>query len=1701
MAVKEITLAEIDFSRSTRTKVTFSRTQSLDWAEEGIFTVYLDVQHENGEAEVIELALDSPYVDYGLYINQAGNMSQDELVTVRLFNDDDGGIGLFGDSTEALNRTVCILSAATDKYIKSDFVGFDKENLTADDLELELKKRDLGELYLNNRESRVRASTDHTLSNLPLDIENPSSEPEDVAASRRQIARALAGEGKIFIDDASLLPAAQESRELAPSRRSTAQAIDEASIDVNINVNQGSPRLGIDTDGMFKLRLSSLSSGDIALPTANTFVASTFTLPELEDHEVVWLGVGKQTSAAHPEGRLVPVSVAELRGLDPLVEGNTTTGNSAKSTIIRDVVANGISLFLARTSDNILLVATSAANHDLLPLTVYGVIAQGIVKISIGSTGDINVITDAGIPQPDIAHMDGITDRIIWVRQTPTVSIASGVRSSDRDITITPVAGAGWGSWYGYANINNVKYLWEPDATDTQLVVCKTLDGTAVPGMNITIPTNYSINTNGAASGNGYLLIDDLHDKIYIKGTGAGVSGALLTYSINRAALSVSIDTDTISSNLNTLAQSISAHSTYRPISSVGDYVYMATNNNENTSTGLDIKRAKVRGIGAAGTEDTIYTNTTPTFVSSGIEVPSGKSISAGTYVKFIRLKSIVLLLNSTNAGNTSRVAPYYRIEDIEAGGDIEPFGLVELGVSGTHSYPSIQIFISDGNSGDLWINPSVADASSWNNFSAVPTVLHSYLFGDLITFDTTYHGIDVNDLATIAAAQIQLEGATVSPPTNTDLDYDTQADADAESVTLAPTRRSVARGLFEVIRDFSNDAIVDGDVLPPIIQEENLPDSITEDDGVHYNGIYYGPDNSADAPPNAVAYNANKIAIANGEIYVKELITLGMYHEEHVDWRGYADPVDPNGPSLSGGQYIGAFRTEQDLPASRADHDYWYDYGDHHWYIQFGNSTAHPDYQPPPAPAPQYVLWTLGPQGAVGDSPFDVSQPSNFPGTWQREVNSREAASRRVRGNDRLYFFDGAVNTSLGYVNEDAPFFVYVWKRLTDLGVGDIIPYLDGALGGDEWRSGLTSEALMELTDRVTTNEEELDALDGVVADLDRQEEIINTMSSGDPQQAQTVKQKLNVDMSNAEASRIRTQYLADEAKYYRGQFVLGSTYEAGQSVHHLGVLYWAIGRIVNAQLTPDIDLTRWTTTEDTRVHNALSFDGIPLHADDIIYVDLEPRIDGITDDYFVAGSYTTNHNSVGKVYNIPASTREGFAEVGSFLTNAPTTSLKQFEGLCHHIASIDVGGVTTIYEYLFSPYAEYNADNSGSFRVHGMMKDGDTFTTAGIDRGTATPYSSYNPTRQSSVMGIDIISVAADGLSFVVGVISSNSLDGDGFAQVKLFTQTYTIDATDGSMILSGQDNQILNVPPAFIVESMSSPADNVVSIVGVDSLAIDAVYEVKSYNALDGAAIDEYGAIINSIRPIINVHDHTDYVTGFTAKGLSGSLIEFKMSIPQIDTQTGMNRDSGGGIYGFRRSGLAQQVIDNTRAIERIESAEPAGGTPGPQGPEGPQGPQGPQGDTGPPGTGGAGVSLIDIYDSDETADTLPTFTARFFSALGVSTASQAAIVAAEETDILEVLILCQKSTAANAFSGEAFEIAIWKWRMLGHAAASESTTGSTGDTWTKLSIRIENASGTSTDTVGIARGAGEDILVYTSDTNNQIPVRVVIKLRKG
>ena len=1471
MAVKEIKLAEIDFSRSTRTKVTFSRTQDLDWAEEGVFTVYLDVQHENGEAEVIELGLTSDYVDYANYVNQSGQTTLDVLVTVRLFNDDDGGVGLFGDSTEALNRTVCILSAATDKYIKSDFVGFDKENLTADDLELELKKRDLGELYLNNRESRVRASTDHTLSNLPLNLSSPSSEPEDVAASRRRIAEAIVREGEVFIDntpvalvttDADGNEVNDESETTAASRRALAQAIDDATVSITVNIPE---RAGVDTPGTFKLKLSSLHSADVALEDDNTFILSGYNISTLDDNEVIWLGVGKQTATAHPEGRLVPVSVAELRGLEPLVATNTTTGNSAKSTIIRDVVANGISLFLARTSDFELLVATSDAAHDLLPLTIYGLVADGVVTVEVGTTGNIEAIT-YGIPGTDVPASSGQgslestdsaghVDRILWVRNQNRVTASDGERDITRDRSFTTPSTTQYPapSYFG-GQIESVDYLWKPDPTNTSRLNCFTMaDDVAYPIYDITTSNANTFSATLISQFKGgiiardpetgaYKIVISMRDRIHI-------------FDVN---LGVGVVEDTTSAvAVGLLARAFINIGDRGGISfSYGNYLYEFVRSD--FTNALAVKRYQIFGLNASGAVDALFSLT----LNTTITAPTGKSVATGAIASVKQMGEYIYVI--TGASDTANhLTIGYNLSTIELGGAVSPAKLVDFtSVSKGSTY---QVVLSNQIDVMLFENPTNGSSKlTANNL----TLLSALYFGPLVVVDTTYHGVSITDLisnlsAIVAGAVENAQFELTNNPIIAD------APTSLDSANQAPTRRAVGQAIIDSLSNLSVDAVIDvaDGSLPPIIQETNLPPDITTNDDVHYNGIYYGPSNAADAPDNAVAYDANAVAIDEGEIYVKELITLGMYHEEHVEWREYADPVVP-GVNTSGGQYIGAFRTEADLPASRADHDYWYDYGDHHWYIQFSNSSEYVDEDgnPDPGVDPVYVLWTSGPNANNAASPFNPGEPNSFPGTWEREVNSREAASRRVRGNDQLFFFDSKVYTSYNYVNADAPFFVYVWKKLSDLDAGDIIPYLDGALGGDEWRSGLTSEALMELTDRVTANELELDALDGVVADLDRQEEIINTMSSGDPQQALTVKEKLDVDMSNAEASRIRTQHLADEAKYGRGQFIIGRTYESGQSVTHLGVLYWAIGRIANAQLTPDVDTARWTTTEETRVNNAFSFEGIPLHADEIIYVDIGPRIDGITDDYFVAGSETTNHTIVGKVYNIPASSNEAFSEVGSFLATPPTTSLKQFEGLCHHIARIDVDGAPTIYEYVFSPYAEYNADGTGSFRVHGMIKVGDAFTIAGVDQGIATPYSSYNPTRQSSVMGIDIISVAADEESFVVGTLSSNSLDGDGFAQVKLFTQTFTMTSGTGHLFVGGQTEQVLDIPPSFIVQSMASPAPGIVSIVGVDSLAIDAVYEIRSFNAADGSVNHEYGAIINSVRPVMSGHDHTDYITGF-------------------------------------------------------------------------------------------------------------------------------------------------------------------------------------------------------------------------------------------
>ena len=149
----------------------------------------------------------------------------------------------------------------------------------------------------------------------------------------------------------------------------------------------------------------------------------------------------------------------------------------------------------------------------------------------------------------------------------------------------------------------------------------------------------------------------------------------------------------------------------------------------------------------------------------------------------------------------------------------------------------------------------------------------------------------------------------------------------------------------------------------------------------------------------------------------------------------------------------------------------------------------------------------------------------------------------------------------------------------------------------------------------------------------------------------------------------------------------------------------------------------------------------------------------------------------------------------------------------------------------------------------------------------------------------------------------------------------------------------------------------------------------------------------------------------------------------------------------------------------------------------------------------GGGGAGPTLVDIYDSNETADTLPTFAVNTFEALGLSTVAKDAIIAADDTDILEIMLFTQRATAPNAFAGNNFNMEIWKWRLLGTAADNENVTGTTGDTWTKLSAQIQNPSGTGKDIIGLTKGVGEEILAFTTDTANVLITRVVIKLRKG
>ena len=1511
MAVKEIKLAEVEFSRLGRTHVTFSRTQDVDWAEPGVFTVYLDVKHSNGDNEVLELAPDSPYVTYDYYINQAGNRSAQPLVTVRVFNVDAGdeglvigdnpateddvetsyqsGLGVLGDSTETV-RVVAILSAATKKYIESDFVGFDKENLTADDLELELKKRDLGELYLSNRESKVRASTDHTLSNLPLDITTPGTEPQDVAASRRRIAEALqraereaAAAASELIDNAPVVLTTtnedgsknigETSETSAASRRALAQAIDDATVEVTINIP---PREGVDTPGTFKLKLDELYSGDIDVTTNSAFVNSMFVLPNDTDIEVLWLDPGKneETSGAHTSGNFVPVSVRQLRELLPLVEGDFAVNvtNVPKALVIRGLIDDTKDLYLARDADFNLLVTTSGQFDDLLPLKIYAMTADGVVRISVGTTGNIQAITP-GIPGND---EPGRTDRIVWVRNQDRIVQAQGVRASDRDISITGSTLSNSdinGKKYFTGRVGGAQYIWKP-AADALSFECFTFDP-QVPGSDTTRHAVLDIAIPNANLNNfrNALFAEELNKLYYQDGTN------LYEYDVSPSG--ITRVTDAFGQTNGTLFSIFILRD--RSVFYHENYLYAPNHN------GQDIKRLKVAGAGVTNVLDTVYD------VDLDIVIP-GETGTVGQLSANHTQGSVVvgenLIMFSANSDITDTLTPVYTLNSIANGsGTVNPeYGVDFSDFDATDQLSLLRLVTQYGDDP----NSLVLYVDSIDRSGSYPTTtngiaLGAFSFGPVSVTDTTYHGVSLGELvenleALVAAA---VAGSII---TLTDDEFsDTTIGIDGRSVdspNIAPSRRATQQGIINALAEFDLDEIVTAaseSALPEIKQ----------------------PGAAADPTGTFVEYTDNVIGIADSEVYVKERVQDGEHNETEVTWTEYSD-------STSGGRYIGAFRNDGSVPGIRMARDYWYDYGEHHWKVQL---------TPTSDDGGTYVLWLEGPEGPDTSNPFDPAGDNvDFPGTWKREVNSEQGANHRVSSNAQMYFFHGRVYISSDYEDYVVADYIYRWRKVSEFDAADVIPYLDGALDGTEWRDNaviLASLAALGVT--VADNQ----------AAADSHRESINRLSSGDPNSSGTIKEKLNTDMTNAEPSRIEISHLADQTKYYRGQWQTGVAIKAGQSVHFDSLLYWAVRDIsaTHNVLAPNLAVDLWISTGEADINAALGLNGVPVMGAAPIYADVAGRIDGITNRYFVTGSKGLDRSGIGKIYNIPESTHIAPVEMGNFLTTPPTTNLEFFEGLCSHIAELqNMAGESVVYEYVFSPYAEYMAGGGGgNFQVRGLRKVGSEFV-AGPDSGTSIPFIQYNFTQRKSVIGIDIVNVSANGEIITLGVLASNGIDANNENILTLFTQDFSINPETGALLRSGAvTEQDTDIPATFLAESIASPVHGVVSVIGFDSEAIDTVYTIRSFTVEDGLTISEYSSIVSSIRPIENFPLHTDYISGFDAEGLSGSLIKFKLAVPQIDQQTGSDIETGGGIYGFERSGLAQQVLDNKDAIERIESAE--------------------------------------------------------------------------------------------------------------------------------------------------------------------------------
>ena len=1156
MAVKEFSIRQTTYDKEVNNTEVIT-VNNLEWAEVGIFTLYVSMLSENS-AETVEVRHDSPFLDFDESDPDSGGKP---TITLRLFNTGTGEHerGLFGESEQEITSEITV-SAATPKYLDQSFVGFDQENLTAEDLELEFLKRDLSDLYIRNRDARVRASTDHDLSNVDLDLSDfGNRESVDVAPSRRSVAAAVStsipdladidarvsedideriDNTPITLVDTTADPIIfnTESESNASSRHALVDAIARATVPVTINVNRPQDGGGSPAFPDFKVALTELHSVTITVDDSTPSTAAGalqdtgFVIPEIPDRSVIVMNVGDsevETDEAHSEGSNIMVSVVMLRSLGALAIGDTATTllNRENALVIRGIIGGDRHVLIARDADYKLLITTSNDSVDIDPLTISGIDVTGESRVSIGGfVGDINTIRDAGLPLVDSAHTDGTTDRIIWARNTGVPIPADGSLDEESSTTISVEynsSGTGTGSAYFIAIIGGVRYLFKP--TTSNIVQAYTFNPSD-PSSDETEITGLAFDTVSIGSYNfgDYIFPDLENNRVYSvprSETGSADGSAVFTLDPTTLTFTSNLITTTPTRNIKFMKDG-------KALRKTGSF-----------DSVLNISAFDDNLVFTASFINITFGTT--------IDIPEGKSLASGLVGSFKILgdKLIYLRSDSGSADTFTAVYSWAAINAATASQTIQPIGTIDLGGRADLSGVS-PICMTDEEDQIVYVIENGLISTLNLSTGTDNLELSAFNYGTTTGVASEFRGFSVESLALLVGDQVQvsLEGRSNSQVSNQPLDLTI---LDGDVINLAPSRRATANAIIDVKEDIDNISL----------------DSVIEVDSASLPIIGDGDDE--------VAPTANSVAIYRGEVFVKEKVQTGEHSETHVDWPVYVDASTPF-------VFRGVFPYNNGISGNTlSEGDYWYDSGDHTWWIyrapvdDDGNDVVDGNGNT----IKRSLRWLLGPQGTnTGNIPnvqldnhdeaeVVTSGIESFPGAWDpdHEVHNRQEASNHVNGDLQLFTWGNVMYVSDEYEISEVIDFSYLWKKLTHLDSSDI--------------NSLITQVENEISEIETVNSEQavdIRALGIHLGDFQDQRALINLT---------------NVDFEEAlgdagTADERRTRFKREAGISVVDEYDGQTPYAIGDIVYTTSVgfrrQYW-IALVHNTNQLPSVDSVRW--------------------------------------------------------------------------------------------------------------------------------------------------------------------------------------------------------------------------------------------------------------------------------------------------------------------------------------------------------------------------------------------------------------------------------------------------------------------------------------------------------------------------------------------